>query len=104
MREWEDSGLRCLGMWFATTSEAPEMLLLFNAAAQGCPFAIPPGRWHVQLDTAHDVDGAPDVALQQGSYLLPAHSVALLMLAAPSEQATRAPAMPGPSLSDQETG
>jgi hypothetical protein len=81
-REWQDSNLRTLGMWFGEhTGSAEHLLLLVNSANSehsfGLPAAPADGPWICLFDTASQAIGANSLGAAR-SYALKAQSVALL--------------------------
>jgi isoamylase len=81
-REWQDSNLRTLGMWFGEhTGSAEHLLLLVNSANSehsfGLPAAPADGPWICLFDTASQGIGANSLGAAR-SYALKAQSVALL--------------------------
>ena len=78
--DWRDGGLRGLGMRVVADGDAGDVLVLFNAAAQPCEFALPgaPARatWVCRLDTAGPAEPAPAAGTRYAQ--LQAHSAMLL--------------------------
>jgi isoamylase len=74
--EWNDPDLRCLGVGFGGTANAPDLLLLLNPTDAEIEFQLPSQpatAWDVILDTAHPVgifSGArlPAGPVKVGSY------------------------------------
>jgi isoamylase len=80
--EWQDGGLRTLGIWFGKRSDLEgRVLLLLNAGASAQVFALPSdplnGPWIRQFDTALDTYEAASLG-QAHEYRLDASSAALL--------------------------
>jgi len=74
--DWRNAAARTLGALVGKPGRAElPLLMLFNAAEHDVPFALPPGRWRVLLDTAHD---PINTEYRTGSYALAARALALL--------------------------
>ena len=81
--EWQDGGMRTLGVWFGKRdSAAGRLLLLLNAADAPQAFSLPPppdGRaWIRRFDTAAPQAAGPLSPEAAHQYPLQAHSAALL--------------------------
>jgi glycogen operon protein len=67
--EWNDPDLRCLGVGFGGTANAPDLLLLLNPTDAEIEFQLtsqPATAWDVILDTAHPVGILSGVRLPAG--------------------------------------
>ena len=77
--DWQQGGLRVLGMWFGKRhSTAARLLLLFNSGDAAQQFILPSAAakpWSCVLDTARDSTAAADLTHH---YPLAPSSVALL--------------------------
>jgi len=51
VEDWNHGAHHCFGAWLTPAAGSP-LLLLVNADAAAVPFALPPGSWHVELDSS----------------------------------------------------
>lgn len=77
--DWGDPAQRVLGARIGAPGSGKPLLLLMNASDTDAPFALPPGRWRVLLDTAAMSSQQPMV---QTPLALAAHSLVLLVMEA----------------------
>ena len=74
--DWHDALRHCLGVQLAPGGEPP-VLVLFNAEADPVEFRLPPGHWHIELESATpNLTPAPAAG---ASVHLPAKCVMLLL-------------------------
>jgi len=75
--DFHDAGRRSLGMWIsAEESDAPSLLLLWNAHNHPLAFRLPAGGFEPRLDSAQQIASGMRF---EGSYTLEPHSCAVLM-------------------------
>ena len=82
--DWKHGAPRIMGASIGLPGRASQpLLLLFNAEARDCRFALPPGRWQREIDSAPGAEGGwtsdvDEADSEPATYPLQAHSVALL--------------------------
>lgn len=80
---WGDPAQRVFGACIGEPGSGRQLLLLMNAGDTDAPFALPPGRWRMLLDTA--ASALPDAAaMAHTPWPLAAHSLVLLAQDNPS--------------------
>jgi hypothetical protein len=79
--DWQDAGLRAMGIWYGEHSGSMEhLLLLVNAGESAQTFALPAsadGPWICLFDTSQSTVGAKSMGICK-DYSLTARSAALL--------------------------
>ncbi len=80
MHDWHDNGNHALGCCVATANanaDAPEvrLMVILNPEPRTITFMLPPGRWHVALDSSGDL--ARD-AVSSSPFNMPSRSVVVL--------------------------
>ncbi|MCX7170840.1 MAG: glycogen debranching enzyme GlgX, partial [Proteobacteria bacterium] len=87
---WHDPARHAFAFLLGPETGCESLLLcLINAETGTVPFKLPPGSWHMLVNSADDAPGSPSVAAHGGSIELAAPSLALLSQPLAASQAER---------------